>query len=109
MEKSLRYQDVYLVPRHSELESRSKADISVDFLGHRFNAPWLPANMESVVDEKVAHWLSENGYFYIMHRFGDTQKFVEKANKEGWKTISIGVGVKNEDKIPKDIAKRWSS
>lgn len=99
MEKSLRYQDVYLYPNYSELSSRSKADISVEFLGRKFKAPWLPANMESVIDEKTAHWLSENDYFYIYHRFGDTQRFVEKANKEGWKTISIGVGVKNEDKI----------
>ena len=98
MEKSLSYKDVYLVPRFSELRSRSNADISVDFLGWKFRAPWVPANMSSVIDEKIAKTCSENGYFYIMHRFGDNRKLVETANHENWRFISISIGVKNEDK-----------
>lgn len=100
MEKSLGYSDVYLVPRHSNLRSRTEADISVEFLGRKFKAPWLPSNMKSVIDEKIAHWLSENDYFYIYHRFDmpPTRYFVENANRQEWKTISISVGVKNEDK-----------
>jgi len=98
MEKSLSYQDVYLCPKYSELRSRSEADISVEFLGRKFKAPWLPANMESVIDIKQAKWLSENDYFYIMHRFSDNAKFIKTANEENWKTISISVGVKEEDR-----------
>ncbi|SVE60970.1 uncharacterized protein METZ01_LOCUS513824, partial [marine metagenome] len=46
--------------------------------------------MKSVIDEGVARWLSDNNYFYIMHRFNiDIVDFVRKANKENWKTISI--------------------
>lgn len=97
-DKALNYSDIYLIPNYSELRSRSQANISVEFLGRRFAAPWLPANMQAVVNQDVAKWLSENDYFYIMHRFGDTKAFVEKANKEKWKTISISVGVKQVDK-----------
>lgn len=96
--KSFNYSDIYLVPKYSELKSRSEADISVEFLGKKFNAPWLPANMESVIDEKIARWLSENDYFYIYHRFGDTKQFVHKANQEKWKIVSISLGVKDSDK-----------
>lgn len=97
MEKSYNYSDVYLVPNYSELKSRAEADISVDFLARKFRAPFLPANMSSVINEDIAKWLSENDYFYIMHRFGDNMKFLKKANEENWKTISISVGVKLED------------
>lgn len=95
--RALSYQDVYLIPKYSELESRSQADISVEFLGRRFRSPVVPANMESVIDDKIAKWLSENDYFYIMHRFGDTLEFIRKANQENWRNISISVGVKEED------------
>jgi len=95
---ALSYRDVYLVPRHSILKSRSEADISVEFLGRKFCAPWLPANMSSVINEDIAYWLSENDYPYIMHRFGDNRAFVERANRENWKLISVSVGVKDADK-----------
>lgn len=96
---ALSYSDIWLKPKYSTLTSRSKADISVEFLGRRFASCVCPANMESVINEDIARQLSENGYFYTMHRFGDTQEFVEQANREKWKTISISIGVKNEDKL----------
>ena len=95
---ALSYRDVYLVPRHSILKSRSEADISVEFLGRKFQSVWIPANMSSVINENIAHWLSENDYPYIMHRFGDNRAFIERANRENWKLISISVGVKDTDR-----------
>lgn len=101
---SLAYSDVYLKPRYSELRSRADADVSVEFLGRKFKAPWIPSNMESVLDAKTAHWLSENGYFYIFHRFGKTHdhplNFVRDMNRGGAvaKLISISVGVGKEAK-----------
>jgi GMP reductase len=97
--RALSYSRVQLVPRYSELQSRSKADLSVEFLGRKYRAPWVPANMDSVINEEIAYWLSENDYFYIHHRFGNTQAFVERATRENWKLISISVGVNNDDKI----------
>jgi len=94
----LNYSDVYLVPKYSELRSRVEADISVEFLGRRFKAPWIPANMSSVISVENAKWLSENGYFYIMHRFGDNYEFIKNASKDNWKLISVSVGVKQQDK-----------
>lgn len=96
--QALTYQNINLVPRYSELKSRSLADTNVEFLGRRFRLPVLPSNMQSVINEDIAHYLSENDYPFIYHRFGDTQAFVERANRENWKLISISVGVKEEDK-----------
>lgn len=97
--KAYKYSDVCLVPRYSECHSRSDADTSVGIAHHRFKLPVIPANMKSVINTDLAKWMSENNYFYIMHRFDiDIFDFVEKANQENWKTISISVGAKLKDK-----------
>lgn len=112
MDKYLTYQDVLLVPRYSELESRSLADTSVELCGWKFKLPIIPANMEDVIDVEIARYLSQNGYFYIYHRFGtshfydpgiafgklSTCYFVKLANEEKWPLISISTGV-NDDSL----------
>ena len=98
--KKFKYSDVCLVPGFGTCKSRSECDTSVLFPGtqHRFKVPIIPANMQSVIDPDRAKWFSENDYFYIMHRFNvDTFRFVERANKENWKTISISMGVNHVD------------
>lgn len=99
----LSYDTVTLYPKHSILPSRSKADTSLMFCGRKFNLPVVPANMADVIDINNAKYLSENGYFYIFHRFGSFEKsynpayeFTSVANKENWKLISISIGVNSE-------------
>lgn len=89
----LSYQDVLLVPKYSELSSRDLADTSVEFLGRKFKLPVIPSNMVSVIDADIAKFLSENGYFYIMHRFDDILAFIKRANEENFNLISISLGV----------------
>ena len=97
------YAGIDLIPNHSELQSRSKASCAIKFGPKTFKLPVLPANMTCCINTNLAKWLSENDYFYIMHRFDGNQNpkdlrfFIEKANKEGWKNISISVGVNEED------------
>tara|TARA_Y100001938_G_scaffold62125_1_gene86488 strand:+ start:1047 stop:2024 length:978 start_codon:yes stop_codon:yes gene_type:complete len=96
----LKYSDIDLVPNYSELYSRVDADPSVNFLGKKFMLPIIPANMKSVIDMHLARWMSENDYFYIMHRFDShLADDIGLANSEDWKTISFSVGVKMQDKI----------
>jgi len=95
--KELKYSDVVLLPKYSDLRSRSKAVTTVQLGYNSFSVPVVPANMKSVMDSNHAFTLSEDYYFYIMHRFGvDPIKFCQKAAQ--WKLISISLGVKKEDK-----------
>lgn len=96
--QALKYSQVYLKPNYSVVRSRAEVDLSVEFLGRRFALPIVPSNMQAVINEELAHWLSENDYPYIFHRFGDTRAFIQRANREKWKMISISVGVKEVDK-----------
>jgi GMP reductase len=89
----LSYDTVCLRPKHSYLKSRDEANTSVNFLGRTFKLPVVPANMIDVISIDNAKWLSENDYFYIMHRFDNTTKdFITKSNLANFKSISISVG-----------------
>ena len=100
------YSEVFLKPRYSEFHSRSEANTSITFGNQTIKLPVVPANMECTMNVDKAKYMSENEYFYIMHRFNkdktapantDNKKFIEVANNENWKTISISLGVKDED------------
>jgi GMP reductase len=94
---ALNYDDVFLVPRYSELESRNNANTSVKLGEFNFKLPIIPSNMETVINWNWAKWLSLNNYFYVMHRFNnDTYPFVLHANDLGYPIISISTGV-NKD------------
>lgn len=95
----LKYSDINLVPNYSDLYSRADADTSVEFLGKNFALPIVPANMQSVVDMDLCRSMSEEGYFYIMHRFGNSLKdVVNQMNDEDWHLISVSMGVQMPDK-----------
>lgn len=94
---ALNYNDVYLIPEYSELETRKLADTSIVLGNKKFRLPVVPSNMKTVIDEKWAKWLSDNDYFYIMHRFDSiTVPFVKAA--QDFKFVSISTGV-NKDSL----------
>ena len=98
--KALKYSDISLVPKYSEVHSRVDCDTSLEIGNHKFKLPIIPANMKSVIDFNMSRWMSYNGYFYIMHRFDrHLADDVGLANSEGWQTISFRTGAKIKDKI----------
>ena len=99
MNKSYKSSDISLIPNYSECESRSGCDASINLFGKKYNLPIIPANMKSVIDLDLSSWMSENDYFYIMHRFNnDIYAQIEQANNQNWKTISFSIGVQDKDK-----------
>ena len=89
------YEDIQLIPAKSIVNSRSECDTSVTFGGHTFKLPVVPANMQTIIDENLATFFAENGYFYIMHRFQPEKRlsFVKDMQARGL-IASISVGVK---------------
>ncbi len=103
--KPFDYSNVVLKPRKGIVESRSECDTTVKLGKHTFKIPVVPANMESVIDEKLAMNLAKNGYFYIHHRFNvDNIAFVNKMKELNLiSSISIGVNKDSYDLIDKLI------
>ena len=89
------YEDIQLIPNKCIVNSRSECDTSVTLGKHTFRMPVVPANMQTIIDDKIAEFLEENGYFYIMHRFDEEARipFIKKMQAKGLIT-SISVGVK---------------
>ena len=89
------YEDIQLVPNKCIVNSRSECDTTVQLGKHSFKMPVVPANMQTIVDESIAEFLAENGYFYIMHRFDEEGRipFIKKMQAKSL-ISSISVGVK---------------
>ncbi|ALD66381.1 GMP reductase [Spiroplasma cantharicola] len=91
------YEDIQLIPSMCVVKSRSECNTEVKLGKHTFKMPVMPANMASVINEKLCEMLAKNGYFYVMHRFNvDSYAFVKKMLKANL-VASISVGVKQED------------
>lgn len=92
------YEDIQLIPNKCIVSSRSECDTNVRLGKHVFKLPVVPANMQTIVDEKVAEFLASNGYFYIMHRFNEEKRktFTQQMNEKNL-ISSISVGVKEEE------------
>lgn len=91
------YDNVLLLPRKCRVESRAECDTGIEFGGHRFKLPVVPANMKTVVNEEITEWLAANGYFYVMHRFDlDNLAYARRMRKKGL-VVSISSGVKPAD------------
>lgn len=92
------YEDIQLIPNKCVVQSRSEIDTSVEFGGHTFKIPVVPANMQTIIDAPLAQWLAAHDYFYIMHRFEPkTRLDFVKTMREKHLFASISVGVKPEE------------
>lgn len=98
MENVFDYEDIQLIPAKCVVNSRSECDTSVTLGKHTFKLPVVPANMQTIIDEKIAIYLAENGYFYVMHRFEPEKRLTFIKDMHSRELIaSISVGVKEEE------------
>jgi IMP dehydrogenase len=105
VEKGYAYDDVLLIPKKSNIASRSLIDVSTDLgRGVVLNVPIVSANMRDVTGLLMAFAIAELGGLAILHRFDDqdyTQTEVFKtATTNGTQylnNIGVSVGVKDSD------------
>lgn len=92
------YEDIQLIPAKCIVNSRSECDTTVTLGKHKFKLPVVPANMQTIIDERIATYLAENNYFYIMHRFQPEKRisFIRDMQSRGL-IASISVGVKEDE------------
>ena len=100
------YDNILLLPRKCRVDSRSECDASVTLGARSFRLPVVPANMKTVVNQKICVWLAQNGYFYVMHRFDlDNVKFVQDMKALGlYASISLGVKQPDYDTVDQLVA-----
>ena len=95
------YSSVYMVPQKCIVKSRTECDISVMLGEFSFKNPIIPADMPSVVNFETCEAFAKLGMFYVMHRFGISNKEFEKLNAlllETHKLINLGPIISEEVK-----------
>lgn len=103
--------DVLLIPKYSEIESRNLVDVSVDLgKGINLNIPICPSNMKDICDLEMALAMASMGGLALLHRFRtefdgdrtikDTYKIGMQTLGETWRShVGGSIGVQENDKI----------
>jgi IMP dehydrogenase len=101
--KAYSFDDVMLVPRYSEMNSRLDADLSTIVAGVHLRVPLIAANMSSVCEDSMAIAMGEMGGLGIIHRMCPVQgqeKMVRIVHEAGQHVgFSIGVGPDWRDRM----------
>ena len=94
--KAYSFDDVMLVPRYSQMNSRSNADLSTSVAGVPLGIPIIAANMSSVCEDTMSIAMGEMGGLGIIHRMCPVErqlKMVQAVHDAGRQVgFSIGVG-----------------
>jgi len=102
MRQALTFDDVALVPRYNNVESRTAPDLHTWLTkGLRVGNPLVPANMDTVIGPDLAQVVIANGGIPIFHRFTDLETQSGWVKKfEGRVILSCGIGKFDEvDKL----------
>jgi len=79
LKEGLTFDDVLLVPKYSDITSRSQTDLSTKLSRNiSINIPFLSANMDTVTESSMAMAMARVGGIGIIHRFLSIQ---EQANE----------------------------
>lgn len=68
--KGLSFDDVLLIPQHSDIASRDEVSLGTRFGSRFLQLPIISANMDSVTEDKMAIAMAKAGGAGILHRFG---------------------------------------
>jgi IMP dehydrogenase len=99
------FDDVLLVPQHSDVISRETIDLGTDLgKGVKLKVPIVSANMKTVTGPKMASAIARYGGLPILHRFGNQLQDLMLANTFVFNTkyenapLGISIGVHEQDK-----------
>lgn len=100
--EGLTFDDVLLVPQHSEIKSRSSIDISVKIGKRKYKHPIIPANMQTITGSQMAWSIISSGGLAILHRFMPIEEQIDIVSditdQVSNTNIAVSVGVKPNDK-----------
>jgi IMP dehydrogenase len=103
MRKGLTFNDVCLVPRYNNIDSRTEPDLGSWLTRNiKIGMPLVPANMDTVIGSELAKVIVGNGGVPIFHRFTDFEtqkKWVEEFDGR----VVLSCGVNKFDIISKSL------
>jgi len=80
VKEALSYDDVLLVPRYSDIESRTQVDIGNDLDQNlKLSLPTISSPMDTITESKMALAMTRQGGLGIIHRYNDIPAQVSEA------------------------------
>ncbi|KAG2473597.1 MAG: Inosine-5'-monophosphate dehydrogenase, partial [Nitrosopumilales archaeon] len=80
--EGLTFDDVLLVPKYSDITSRTQTDLSTKLSRNiSLNIPFLSANMDTVTESNMAVTMAREGGIGIIHRFLTIEEEVKEVLK----------------------------
>ena len=81
MKKALTYDDVNIIPKYSELGSRSNIDLKTNFTKKtKLNIPIVSSPMDTITEYGMAYEMMEWGGVGVLHRFNTIEHQVKMVN-----------------------------
>lgn len=81
MKEFLSFDDTLILPRFSNIRSRSEVDTSVHLAGMKLQLPVISSNMDTITNSKMASEISLNGGVGALHRFMSIEDNIIEFNK----------------------------
>lgn len=98
--KALTYDDVAMVPKFNNIESRTEPDVSGWLTKTmKMGMPLLPSNMDTVINAELARVIVSRGGVPIFHRFYKNQQEFDDTLEEFAGRCFISWGVKDLGKL----------
>lgn len=105
MKKALAFDDVLLIPKESNIPSRSLVDPSSILKNIRLRIPLISSPMDTVTESAMAREVGRLGGLGIVHRMCSVQEQIEFLNfpvEDGYLTgFAIGVGEDEKERFKK--------
>tara|TARA_Y100000310_G_C20547806_1_gene746491 strand:- start:94 stop:1122 length:1029 start_codon:yes stop_codon:yes gene_type:complete len=104
MNKALTYDDILLVPKYSDIVSRTEIDIGNDLDDcTRLDLPIISSPMDTITEWEMAATMSKVGGLGIVHRYNDPREQVEMVERafesmgeDDRKCIGAAIGVSGD-------------
>lgn len=92
----LTYDDIFMVPRYSDIKSRSDVDTTIEKNDWSFKLPIIASPMNTVCEEEMAIKMAEHGGLGVIHRYNSIAQQAEMVRKCKGHTIAAAIGATND-------------
>ena len=92
-ETAVSFDDVLLVPRYSNIETRAEIDLSSTIGSRDFEIPIVSSPMDTVTEEEMVKAIDDAGGLAVVHRYNSIsqQRDIIMSTKRGIAAAAIGV------------------
>lgn len=105
-EKQLCFDDILMVPQHSDVMSRKDVKLQMNIGGNSFlDLPVIASPMDTVCEDKMATSMANHGGLGIIHRFMGIDKQVEMVRNASANYLAVGAAVGAKGDFVKDALK----